>query len=440
MDHQVARILSAVTVLVLLLAGCSGRATPTPAPVATSAPPSATARPAGAFSLAATAVSGQTDPAPTATPTPLLLAGSVVLWHSWAQSEGDALAQVIEQIRQANPDLTIDTLFVAEADLISAYVQAVEAGGGPDLLLAPNWSLHELGERGAVLALDGLVTDPDLADFLPASLDSLRWRATLLGIPLAYQLVSLYANQALTTALPTTLDEWLEAARRDSSLGIGLYANLFHLYWGIPAYGAALIDADGRAVLDQTGDAAGYLAWLAAVDATPGSYVDTDYGMLLDRFVKGEFAYFVDGPWSAEELRAALGDALTVAPLPAGPAGPARPWLYADALFVNPTLGAEQQRLALDTALALSAPEHAARYSETGGLLPARPASEPVADPLLRGFAAQALSADAMPTLPEMDTVWGYAGDMLVKALGGVDAPPAIVAETTSLINEANGK
>src|SRR5690606_34326748 len=130
--------------------------------------------------------------------------------------------------------------------------------------------------------------------------------------------------------------------------GIGLYNNLYHLYWGLPAYGAQLFDEGGLAVVDKTGDAAAYLAWLRAVGETTGSYVDPDYGMLLDRFKKGEFAYFVDGPWAIDELRGALGENLAVAQLPAGPAGSAQPWLTADGVFVNPTVSPEQQALALD--------------------------------------------------------------------------------------------
>jgi maltose-binding protein MalE len=45
-----------------------------------------------------------------------------------------------------------------------------------------------------------------------------------------------------------------------------------------------------------------------------------------------------------------------------------------------------------------------------------------------------------MPTTPEMDEVWTYGGDMIIKALTGVAEAPAIVVETTTLINEANGK
>ena len=45
-----------------------------------------------------------------------------------------------------------------------------------------------------------------------------------------------------------------------------------------------------------------------------------------------------------------------------------------------------------------------------------------------------------MPTDPQMANVWGYGGDMIVKVLSGVDEPAKVVAETTTLINEANGK
>ena len=68
-------------------------------------------------------------------------------------------------------------------------------------------------------------------------------------------------------------------------------------YFGLAAYGAALLDDNGQSVLDQGTGAADYLTWLAALDDAPGTFVDSDYGMLLDRFKKGEFAFLVDGPY-----------------------------------------------------------------------------------------------------------------------------------------------
>ena len=78
---------------------------------------------------------------PTATPTSQPLSGRITLWHSWAEGDGDALTAILSAYQQANPGVTVDTLSVAYADLPQAYADAVAGGGGPDLLLAPNWWL-----------------------------------------------------------------------------------------------------------------------------------------------------------------------------------------------------------------------------------------------------------------------------------------------------------
>ncbi len=53
---------------------------------------------------------------------------------------------------------------------------------------------------------------------------------------------------------------------------------------------------------------------------------------------------------------------------------------------------------------------------------------------------AQAATAQPLPLAPEMQAVWGYGGDMLLKVVTGGADPTQVVAETTTLINEANGK
>lgn len=430
-------ILYLALLLVLLLAGCNWRQEPTPTPAATTAL-GAIAATSATRSAAPAAVAATSTPAPTPTP----LSGSVVLWHSWAQADADALAAILAQLQSQMPGVTVETLFVAPADLLPAYADAVAAGSGPDMVLAPNWWLNDLVQAAAVAPLDALVAPAALDGYWPAALDSLRSQGTLYGLPVNYHLVSLYVNQSLLPAegIATSTEALLAQARAAPQTGAGLYATLFHLYGWLPAYGAQLLDASGRVTLDQGGGAADYLSWLAALNNTPGSYVNADYGMLLDRFKKGEFAYFVDGPWSLRELRDALGENLTVATLPAGPAGPAQPWLYADGLFFNPHLDDTRRPLVLAVGEALTSAQSGAILAQTAGLLPANRAADLGSDALLAGFAAQAANALAMPTTPEMTEVWAYGGDMLLKALTGVAPPPAIVSETAALINEANGK
>jgi maltose-binding protein MalE len=422
------RFIFTLAVTIGLLIGCSSPApTPTPevAPTATEA----------------TTPMPTPTPAPPPTPTPDLSTGRLVLWHSWAEADGDALAQMLAAFQQQHPGVQVDTLFVAYNDLPQSYADAVRAGGGPDLILAPNWWLSDMVASGVVQPLGNWMTSGDLNAYWPATIDNLRRGGQLYGLPTHFELVSLFYNRALVTGqLPQTTDDLLKLAQADPHQGSGLYASLYHLYWGFAGYGAQLINDQGTIVLDQSDGAANFLTWLAALKKTPGSFVDPDYGMLLDRFKKGEFAFFVDGPWAIADLQGALGDNLGVTQLPAGSAGPAQPWLSADGVFLNPRSAPDQQQRALLLAQHLTSASSGEILARVAHHLPANRDAQVGKDALLQGFLQQAAHAQSMPTNPEMANVWGYGGDMLVKVLNNVGDPKSVVKETATLINEANGK
>ena len=369
----------------------------------------------------------------------LPIEGKIVFWHSWAGADGDALAALLLALREKYPNLQVDTLFVAYNDLPQSYAEAVQAGGGPDLVLTSNWWLGDMVAAEVAQPLDAMLPAAALNDYWPATLDSLRWDGKLYGLPINFELISLFYNRSLVAQVPTTTDQVLTLAQANPQQGIGLYASLYHLYWGFPAYGAQLFNETGQVVLDQGNGATDYLTWLATLNQTNGSYVDEDYAMLLDRFKKGEFAFLIDGPWSLADLQGALGDNLAVAQLPTGPAGPAGPWLSADGLFINPSASADQQRLALAVAQAFTSAESGQLLAERARRLPANRTVQ-VSDPLLQGFMQQASSAHAFPMIPEMKEVWGYGGDLLLRVLAGDEEPTKVIADATTLINEANGK
>jgi maltose-binding protein MalE len=435
--------LLAALAAVMILAACGDDQPPAaelPAgePVVETSGGSAEGAPAAGSAGAAAAAQ---PPAPTLTPTPPPQ-GRVVLWHSWGRGDADALGQILGSFAAQYPQVTVDTLFIADSELPKAYADAVLAGAGPDLVLAPTWWLSDFVQLGVVQPIDTLVDAQTLAGYWPATLDNLRTGGQLYGLPTNFELAGLFANTSLTGGAPppATTADLLAQAQAAPAQGAGLYNSLFHLYWGLPAYGGQLFDADGAVVIDQGGDAAGYLAWLRQMSQAPGSYVDTDYGMLLDRFKKGEFAYFVDGPWAIDELSAALGSSLAVLPLPSGPAGPAGPWLYTNGVLFNPLSSPEQRGLALLFARHLTSAESGSLLASAARRLPANRNAVIGGDPILQGFMNQAATAQAMPNTPEMAAVWGYLGDMLIKVVDGGADPEATVAETATLINEANGR
>ena len=433
------RIVWLLTLMAVLLAvtACQEQ-TPTPVPPTPTAAALVVAAEVAPVGMTATPAP---LPAPTEIPTPEVTSGTVTLWHSWARADGDALAQILDNFTTANPEITVQTLFVAYNDLPQAYADAVAAGGGPDLILAPAWWLRELVEADALLPLSDRLAASESEQWMAAALDNLSIDGTLYGLPTNYELVGLYYNRSLINDahLPATTDDLLALAAANPAQGSGLYLNFYHLYWGIPAYGGQLFDESGQVVLDKTPGAAQFLGWLKQMDATPGNFVSLDYGMLIDRFKKGEFAFFVDGPWSSAELRQALGDNLGVAPLPAGPSAPARPWLSGDGVFLNPAVDATQQQLALRLARHIASGASGTILAQTAGRLPAHKEAD-VNDPLLQGFVAQAETALSEPQRAQMSQVWGYAGDMLVKVIDGGMLPEVAVVETSALLNDAIGE
>jgi arabinogalactan oligomer/maltooligosaccharide transport system substrate-binding protein len=371
-------------------------------------------------------------------PTPFIPQGDLTLWHSWGGADADALTQILTRMKEQFPAVNVQTLFVAANDMPQAYADAVRAGGGPDVAITANWWLSDLVDAQVVRPLNDLVQPGQIEQFNGAAQRNFVRDGTVYGLPTTFETVGLFRNNALAgdSPVPNTTDALLAQAAISPTLGIGLYANLYHVWWGFPAYGAQLFDAGGAVALDQSGGAAKYLAWLEALKATPGSFVDGDYGMLIDRFKKGEFAYFVDGPWATAELRDALGDALAVVPLPAGRVGGAQPWLSSDGAVLNPNLSSDRTLLAYFLASALTDPGAGATFASTAGRLPANTQAALPADAIQRGFMQQAATASPAPPQRQMDAVWGYGGDMLIKVLDGDMEPAAAVAETVALINE----
>ncbi len=384
---------------------------------------------------------GESQPATVQVPTAVPPTGRITLWHSWAQSDGDALDAILRDFRERYPTVTVETLFVAKNDLLQSYAQAVIDGSGPDVVLAPNWWLDELNTLGVVAPL----TDPNFAAteaaVSPAAADNLRIGDTLYGMPTNYETVALFYNKSIVpeTSLPKSLTELAEMAHIDPQYGIGIYANPFHITWGIPAFGASIFDSSGRSTLADSPGTGQYLRLLAQLDELEGSFVDSDYGMLLDRFKKGEYAFFIDGPWAIDDLKQALGDDLGVTVIPAGPDGASSPYLYADAAYLNPNIAPLQVALSALFVEHFVSAQSGAYLAEIAGRLPANPDASLGENSLLAGFAAQAMNATGMPHGVEMDAFWRYGGDMVLRALSGSDDIQSIVNETAALINDESG-
>src|SRR3989337_2615279 len=132
---------------------------------------------------------------------------------------------------------------------------------------------------------------------------------------------------------------------------ISISYGCYHHYGFFGAFGGQVFDENWKVVAGEgVADAMAYLNDLNQLSKANGWPRNDSDG--LAPFTEGITAAITNGNWAMGDYRTALGDKLGVAPLPAGPAGPATPFLGVDGFYFNPN--SANKEAALDVALYLT--------------------------------------------------------------------------------------
>jgi arabinogalactan oligomer/maltooligosaccharide transport system substrate-binding protein len=416
---RLAAIVAGVAIIAAACGPSGGSAAPT---TAVSAPPPST--PAGST--------------PPESQAPAALAGEVTLWHSYGSGGGEtgALNTVLETVRAANPDLTIEVVEQPFDQIFTKWRTDVASGGGADLFIAPNDSLGQDAREESIANLDEyLAGNAALDGYLPVALDGSKVDGAFYMVPESLKAVAMWYDKSKVTTPPTTSDELL-AAVKDGSVKIGINQGVYHQFGWTGAFGGELMDASGKCTADAGGFAEAFAYLKSLKDA--GAVFNTDGNALKTQFQTGEINAIIDGPWQTADFRTALADNLAVTTIPAGPSGPANPFTGTDGWYINPNLDATQAKLAVDVALALSAPAAEQVFVDDAGHVPANPVVT-VSDPITKGFADAAAAGLPRPQNAQFGEWWGPFGDALNKVMDGGADPATAVKDACALMNEANG-
>ena len=180
--------------------------------------------------------------------------GTYLIWHSWTGEDYQALLAILEHINTAYPRLVLAPQFVEAHQVPTQLLNAILAGDGPQLLLAPASWYPELKADELITPFNDVVNEDDFARFVTPALFGLIHDGQLMGLPVWAETVMLYVNTELIpwSRVPDSTDQLLEMAESAEQPLLGLYNNLFHLSWGFPAFGGVMFDAGFRVVLDQS--------------------------------------------------------------------------------------------------------------------------------------------------------------------------------------------
>ena len=378
----------------------------------------------------------------------------LLLWHAWPDAENRALAGVVERFNRANPSLQIVPQMHPAAQLQADLAAAMREGGGPHLALVPSHTLGALVDVGALLPINDLLPPDEVARLLPTAVGAAQVMntagTTLYGIPITFDTLALFYNQANFTGAPPADTTTLLQVARDiadpdhdpPAWGLAFTLSLDRTLGYLYAFGGQLFDAQGHVSLGTTGRAGteAWLTWLLALREDPKLFASVD-GVAVDNALSSQRALMTfDWAHALARYHTLWADSMGVAPLPrltGAPAAP-QPYVQSDVLVLNARLGGASEQTAAATFARYLVAEEAQREWLRVGRQPVLlnldlNADDPAVPPTLRAAAAAfRLQGETGLPMPNSrisnEFVWGVLADMQGSALRRLLTPAQAVA------------
>ena len=355
--------------------------------------------------------------------------------------EGEAVAKLLPEFQREHPDIRVR---VQQIPLTAAHEKLLTAYAGdslPDLVQIGNTWIPEFVALHALAPLDARVTqsrDIRADDYFPTVWATNRINGAVYGVPwyvdtrLLFYRVDLL-HEAGFDVPPRDWAEWraqMDAIRAKSDgkrwgalLPTNEYDQLLALALQVHV---PLLRDGGRygnfesAAFKRT--LAFYVGLFRGGDVP--TWTNVQVGNPWQAFGRGEFVFYLSGPWNIGEFRkrlpASQQDEWSTAQLP-GPDGPGDSVAYGSSLVI--LRHSRHQDAAWKLIEYLSRPDVQTRFYELLGDLPARrsawesPALE--RDPRLHAFRAQLEHMRPAPKVPEWEQIVNMMQQIAARAVAG---------------------
>ena len=385
---------------------------------------------------------------PTEAPTEAPVEEPVATLRIWADEQrAPVLTELGAKFKeQYNVEVVVENI----SGIRDQFLVAAPAGEGPDIIVLAHDQLPALTESGLVAELD---LGAKAAEFDPESLKAFSYEGKLYGMPYARENLGFFYNADVVEEVPTTWQGVYDLSRElidagKVQYGIVLAGTSYDAYPWMTSQGGYVfgLDANGDYNPSDVGvGSEGMIKFgeMALQWKNDGILSDNlDGTTAKSMFLNGDVAFFMNGPWEINNLKAS-GLNFGIAKFPDG----GYPFLGVQGFAVNAM--SENVLLAQSFLTEFVATEDAmlALYQADPRGSAYLPAAAKIDDPYLQGIAAAGENAVPMPAIPEMGKVWGDWGNALTFIFDGSKTPEeaytfaqeAIVAaigtDTTGMIN-----
>jgi len=234
----------------------------------------------------------------------------ITYWHFEPREKEakDALTQAFDMFNAQNPNIHAELVMVPKDDFNVKLQTAVAAGAGPDASIIDQPLVATYASQGALLSLDGYISQEEKDEFVPGALETNYYKGELFGLPLDFVCVALYYNKALVPNPPETWDELLAIAEEvsdpDNNIAAIQIPGGGYGAWIWPAFVAAaggtmLNEDQTEAAFNNEAGQAALQLWVDLIELSPKNIREAG-----DAFPAGHLAFLVSGPWEYEGWRA----------------------------------------------------------------------------------------------------------------------------------------
>jgi multiple sugar transport system substrate-binding protein len=367
----------------------------------------------------------------------------------WAMGrEGEVVAGMMPAFERAHPGVRVRVQQIpwsaAHEKLLTAYV----GGAMPDLFQAGNTWLPELVALDALEPLDARLDGSGMAraDFFPGILDTNVIDGTTWAVPWYVDTRILFYRPDLLRvaghdAPPRTWPAWREAMQRVHTR-VGGHAILLPLReWQVPVIlalqrGARLLrDGERWGNFESRPVRAAFAFYLELFreDLAPRAG-EVQVANVYQDFARGDFAFYLTGPWNIGEFRRRLPPDVpwATAPLPA-PDDRYPGASLAGGASLAIFRGSRHKDAAWTLLEYLSTPAHQQAFHALTGDLPARQSAWTIPaladDPHAQAFRAQLANVRATPKIPEWERIAAKISQHTEAAIrGGLTLDAALAA------------
>jgi len=377
----------------------------------------------------------ETSVPPTSTPTK-----EPVLLKVWIMDRvgTTAMAEVKAAIEQWASE-TGNKVEITEGnqfEMLNKIPVAIPAGEGPDIFMLTNNYIGGYYAAKLIAPVDNALPEAERANYSKGALDSFTLEGHLLGIPIAADVNALVYNKALISSPPETMDEVVGLNKELQKEG--KYALLFpidNFWFSYPffsAYGGYIFkwsDETGWDPNDLGFDNPGAIEGLTylrnLVEKEKLMPADVTWDVMNALFTEGKAAMIITNPMPIPQYKDA-GIEIGVARIPQTPNG-AYPRPFATYTGFSISAYSNHQEEAAALASYLGANLSLRIYKANPGNIPVLTniLSDPSVkdDKELAGWLSQLEESDPLPSINEMNFVWGPASSAFQSVVRGSDTP-----------------